>query len=79
MGFIIDFVDFLISTIRTVWDFFIQTVNELISFVKIIVSSIGIFTSTISTLPSWLKMFGVVTLGVCIAYLLVGRDAGKSN
>lgn len=79
MSFILDFIDFLISTIQTIWDFFIQTINDLISFVQILLSSVGIFVSSVDTLPYWLRPFGLATIGVCVCYLLVGRDSGKSN
>lgn len=35
--------------------------------------------SVILTLPSWLQAFGVITISICAIYMVVGREAGKTD
>lgn len=79
MQFIKDFFDFLINTITTIWSFFTGLVEDLILFVNYVTSAVGLAAECILTFPSWLKIFGTITIGVCVIYLLLGRSAGKSS
>lgn len=79
MGFIKDFFDFIINTVTTVWSFFTGLIEDLILFVKYVTSAFGLAMECVSTFPSWLKIFGTITIGVCVIYLFLGRSAGKSS
>ena len=77
MGFIKDFFDFIINTVTSVWSFFTGLIDDLFLFTKYLASAFRLATECILYLPDWMQIFGTVTLGVCVIYLIIGRDTGK--
>lgn len=76
MQFLMDFVDFIISTVRTVWDFFMNMISSLTLLVKYLGIVLQICTSAILTMPDWLQAFGMLTITVSILYMTLGRQTG---
>lgn len=69
----------LIDTITLLFDFvvsFFETIGMVFTYVGTI---INLATSFILTLPSWLQAFGLITIAICGVYIIVGRNAGKSD
>lgn len=79
MQFILDFIDFLINTISSVWSFFTGLIEDLILFVQYLGMAFTLAASCLFQLPTWLKIFATVTVGVSVMYLIVGRNAGRSS
>lgn len=77
MQFIKDFFDFVINTVTSVWSFFTGLIEDLTLFISYLGSAFRLATQCILYLPPWLQVFGTITLGVCMIYLIVGRDTGK--
>lgn len=76
MQFLIDFVDFIISTVRTVWDFFLNFVSSITLLIKYLGIVMQICLSAILTMPDWLQAFGMLTITVSILYMTLGRNTG---
>lgn len=79
MSLIKDFFDYVINAISTVWDFFTGIVEDLILFVNYLSMAYVMAIECVLQLPTWLKIFGTITIGVSIMYLVVGRNAGRSS
>lgn len=76
MQFLIDFADFIINTVTTVWDFFMSIINNLILMIKYLGIALGIGTSAIASMPTWIQAFGTLTITVSVIYILLGRQTG---
>lgn len=69
---VVDFFVMLFQFISNVFSSLVLALSYLIGIIpKIIV--------LIATLPNWLIAFANITLGVSIAYFIIGRDTGKSG
>lgn len=79
MGFIVDFFDFIINTITSVWSFFTGLVEDLILFVQYLGMAFTLAGECLLQLPAFIKIFGSITVGVSVMYLIVGRTAGRSS
>ena len=68
----------IISAIKGIFEIF----EILFNFIQSMVENgqaINIAFSFISTLPSWLLVFAQITLAVCVAYKLLGRESGGNK
>lgn len=79
MRAIINAFDFLINTIRTLWDFFVSTLQNLLMLFKYLGVVADLSYSAIESMPTWLQTFGVLTIVVSILYMILGRDTGGSK
>lgn len=71
--------DFIISTIKSVWAFFMGIVDNTILLIKYIGKALELAYDCIAQMPSWLQAFAFVTVSVSVLYLILGREGGKSN
>lgn len=71
--------DFIISTIKSVWAFFMGIVENTILLVKYITKALILADECIAQMPIWLQIFAIVSISVAILYLILGREGGKSN
>lgn len=55
-------------------DFFVGIIQYLVSFFKIITSSIGFLTDIVAVLPLPLKAAILCLISVSVIYLIVGRN-----
>lgn len=79
MNFIVDFFDFIVSTIRSFWDFFVGIVENLILLGKYIWHATSLAYQCIAQMPTWLQVFATLTISVSVLYLILGRTGGKSD
>lgn len=79
MNAIIDGFNWLIEFFKTIFDFIsntFETIGMAFGYIHTIISlAIGV----ISGLPTWLQAFGFITISICAIYVVIGRDAGKSD
>lgn len=61
----------------TIKDFIVNSVKALFELVKLLTTITTNVKTFIETLPPWLIAVASTTLGICILYLLVGRETGK--
>lgn len=76
MAFITEFIDFFVSTITSIWNFVTGLIDSFILFFKYIGFALSTSVKLIYLMPSWLQVFGIITLTVSVLYLLVGRSTG---
>ncbi|MDE5889052.1 MAG: hypothetical protein K2H20_03435 [Bacilli bacterium] len=79
MGAIIDAFDWLINFFKTIFNFISNTFETLGMVFKYIYTIIRLATDVILTLPTWLHAFGFITISICAIYMIIGREAGKSD
>lgn len=69
---IIQFIQFFIRIINQI----LNNTTRVIRYVLAIVPKIG---TLILTLPPYIQIFGTITIGISVAYLILGRTHGKSD
>lgn len=69
---IIDFLKFAIRIVNTI----LHNTLRVVKYLLAILPKIG---GIILTLPPFIQIFASITIGVSVAYLLVGREHGKSD
>lgn len=58
----------------------IMSVFETIAMVfRYLITIVDIAFDTIATLPPWIKAFAIITVSISIAYIIIGRNVGKSE
>lgn len=67
----------IIDFIKTAWTFFIHVIQSIGEFIGLLMNIFSIVYSIIATLPPWLIAFASLSVGVCILYLIVGREHGN--
>jgi hypothetical protein len=58
-------------------DFLVNSIKALFELVKLLTTLASNINNMIQTLPPWLIAVASTTLGICLLYLLVGRETGK--
>lgn len=76
MSYIIDGIDFFVSTLTSIWNFFQGIIENFILFFKYLSVVFGLCISLILNMPSWLQVFGFITITVSVLYLILGRQTG---
>lgn len=79
MGILKQFFDWIQNIITTLWDFVTSFFDNMALLVKYIGSAVTLAYSAIATMPSWLQVFGFITIAVSVIYLILGRTGGKSD
>lgn len=76
----------LIGGIETIVNGFIMGINFLVNVVKSLVDLIRLLATTLTnvfqltaTLPSWLIAFATASVSIAVLYMILGRNAGKSD
>lgn len=76
---VVDAISNLIEFIKILWMFIVNIISSLITALAYIATIIPKVLTLIATLPSWLIAFATITLGISVAYIIVGRQGGKSE
>ena len=79
MKAIISGFNWLISTIKQLFSILMSIFSTLAMVFNYLIAIVQIAINTISSFPDWLKAFGLITISISIAYILIGRDTGKSD
>lgn len=69
---IIEFIEVIFQFIGNIFRSLILALGYLIELIPKIMVIIG-------TLPSWLITFATISVGVSVAYFIIGRETGKSD
>ena len=76
----------LINGITTIVNGILLGIKFLINLIKSSIDLIRLLTTTLAnatniaiTLPSWLIAFVTASIGIAILYMIIGRNAGKSD
>lgn len=62
--------------IASIWDFFTGLIENFLLVFKYIAAVSNLSKELILFMPSWLQVFGMITLTVSVLYLLLGRSTG---
>lgn len=70
---------FLIDFIKMIFGFISSTINTIVMVFKYLVTIVGLAFNVVTTLPDWLQAFAIITIAISVAYILIGRTAGRSD
>lgn len=76
---IINAFKWIISFIKIIFNFFNNIVKGIITAFRYLVTIVQLAFTTISTLPSWLISFAIITIAISVLYFIIGRNTGKSD
>lgn len=79
MKYIINCFEFLITTIRTIWDFFVGLLENLLMLIEYLTIVAEICYETIESMPSWLQSFAIITILISVLYMILGRETGGNK
>lgn len=69
----------LIDVITKLFDILMSVFETIGMVFRYLITIVDIAFDTIATLPAWLSGFAVITVSLSIAYIIIGRNAGKSD
>lgn len=69
----------LVNFVNTVFDLIGSFVKQLGYMLSALTKVVGIVTQTILYLPDWLRVFGTLTVTICVVYLILGRNKGGAD
>ena len=79
MSGIINGITWFIDAIKMIFDIIMNFFDTIGMVFRYLFTIVQIAFTTITTLPSWLQAFALITVSISIAYFLIGRSAGKSD
>lgn len=69
---IIDFIKFFVRIVN-------QIFNNTIRVIKYLLAILPKITTIILGLPPYIQIFATMTIGICVAYFIIGRHHGRSD
>lgn len=69
----------LISAIKTIFTFIMNFFHAITMLFAYLIHIINVAFTTILTLPPYIQAFAYITIAICIIYIIVGRNSGKSD
>lgn len=79
MKAIINGFSWFINTIKMIFEMIMSTFETIAMVFRYLITIVDIAFDVIATFPSWIKAFAVITISISIAYIIIGRNAGKSE
>lgn len=76
---VVDAIKNLIEFFQMLFQFIANIFKSMILAFNMLLQLIPKVMTLIATLPPWLISFALITIGVTIAYFIMGREAGKSD
>lgn len=76
---IVSGIKWMIDFFKQLWSFVQNIVNGITTAFQILIKIITMTITTITTLPSWIQGFLMITITITIAYFIIGRNTGKSD
>lgn len=76
MKAIVEGFQWLIDTITTVYDFFVDFVTNMILFFQYLGNAAASAYTLVAYLPGWLQAFGTICIFTSVLYLILGRSTG---
>lgn len=72
-----------LKNIITFIKFFVRIINQILNnttrVIQYVLAIVPKIYAYILTMPAYLQIFATITVGVSVAYLLIGREHGKSD
>lgn len=79
MKFIVDGFSWFVNLLKEVWHFFQSFIDNTLLLFKYIGKISSMAYTFIDSLPSVIKVFGLLTISVSVIYIIVGRNVGSSD
>lgn len=76
MKHIISFIDWIISTVETLWGFVTSLIDNTLKLFEYLGVVAQIAKDAIATMPTWLQSFAFITVFIAVLYMILGRDSG---
>lgn len=76
MQFITDFIDWITSTFQSIWDFFTGFIDSILMLFDYLGIVADLCYNLIGSMPSWLQVFGTITILISVLYIVLGRQTG---
>ena len=76
MDAILDFFNWFSEVITSVFDWFSDFLDNLMNLFVYLGHVVTMTGSIIIALPTWLQVFGTITVTVSIIYVILGRSSG---
>lgn len=69
----------LINFFKMIFNIFMDFFETTAMVFRYLLTIVDLVFDTILTFPSWIKAFAVITVSISIAYILISRNAGRSE
>lgn len=69
----------IINIFKMIFDIIMSIFETLAMVLRYLFTIVSLAFEVIVSFPSWLKAFAVITLSISICYIIIGRNAGKSD
>lgn len=69
----------LIKTIKLLFNVIMNIFSTIAMVFRYLITIVELAFNAIITLTPWIKSFCVITISISIAYILIGRNTGKSD
>lgn len=76
---IISGISTLINIIKTLFSILMSIFSTIAMVFRYLITIVQLAFNTIATLPAWLSSFAIITIAISIAYIIIGRNTGKSD
>ena len=79
MSAILDWFDWVSDVIESVFGWFTDFLENTMTLFKYLGQVTTLTGDLISSLPTWLQIFGTLTITVSVIYIILGRSSGGSK
>lgn len=79
MDAILDWFDWIAGVVESVFNWFTDFLENLLNLFEYLGQAVELTGSLISSLPSWLQVFGTITITVSVVFVILGRSTGGSK
>ena len=69
----------LISIIKTLFSILMSIFETIAMVFKYLITIVQLAFNVVLTIPPWLRAFAIITIAISIAYVIIGRNTGKSD
>lgn len=69
----------LINIFKMLFDIIMSFFETIAMVFRYLLTIVDLAFDTILTFPSWIQAFAIITISISIAYILIGRNVGKSD
>lgn len=76
---VINGVKWIIDFFKTIFSIISNIIKGIGTAFTYLITIVQIALNVLSTLPTWLISFGMITISISIIYFIIGRNTGKSD
>lgn len=76
---ILDFFDYFSEILNSAFEYFTGFLEDIVLLFKYLGYSLSTVLSLIVSLPVWLQAFAFASVGVCVVFVILGRNSGGQS